>query len=189
MTHNKHIIGFFVVLTVGVLGCKSDKLSMAKQEDLIVKGKEIASATFVALSSELQNAMSDGGVENAVKYCNLKAMPITDSLAIKYNVEIRRTSDKIRNLSNKASAQELKTIANYKKSLLEGKQLKHQVVSHNDEYTFYAPILINDMCLKCHGNKSDISSYDVITNLYPNDLATGYKSGQVRGIWSINFLK
>lgn len=187
MTHKKYFVGLAMVLTVVVLGCKSDALSRVEHEDLISKGTEIAGATFAALSSELQQAMMTGGVPHAVRYCNLQAMPITDSLSTKYNAVIRRTSDKVRNPKNKATAQELKVIQSYKDDLAADRPLEPQVVGNRDESTFYAPILTNTMCLKCHGSKQDIASYAIIEDLYPDDLATDYVSGQVRGIWSIKF--
>lgn len=57
----------------------SPKLTEAQREEYLVKGKEIASATFKALSSELKAAMGRGGVEEAIQYCNISALPITDS--------------------------------------------------------------------------------------------------------------
>lgn len=184
-----NIIGVLILLMIGILGCNQDKLSIKQQESLLVKGNKISSATFLALSAELQQAMSSGGVSNAINYCNIKALPITDSLSIKYNVKIKRTSDKVRNQNNIASKEELKVIQDYKTELKAGKKLKAQITSSSTGNKYYAPIITNTMCLKCHGNKSEIDSYNIIANLYPDDLATGYKSNEVRGIWSIKFLK
>jgi len=47
-------------------------------------------------------------------------------------------------------------------------------------------------CLKCHGNiETDInvSTRNKLTELYPNDLATGYKLNEFRGLWKVEFSK
>ena len=62
-----------------------------------------------------------------------------------------------------------------------------QVVSHESQSTFYAPIILQDMCKKCHGPKAEITNYEVIKKLYPDDLAFGYEQGDIRGMWSITF--
>ena len=44
------------------------------------------------------------------------------------------------------------------------------------------------MCLQCHGEKGkniQPKTLEKIAQLYPNDLATGYKENEVRGLISI----
>ena len=56
--------------------------------------------------------------------------------------------------------------------------------------TFFAPIVLNnELCLKCHGEPGrDIAPENaaVIQRLYPQDEATGFKLGQLRGAWRID---
>jgi hypothetical protein len=56
-------------------------LSDEQRQAYLEKGREIAGATFVALSGQLQAAMKEGGVSNAAQYCNLAAYPLVDSLS------------------------------------------------------------------------------------------------------------
>ena len=69
------------------------------------------------------------------------------------------------------------------------------IFAHPDERStvaFYAPIKVQDLCLNCHGQPgTDIKAadYDLIKKLYPEDEAVGYKSGDLRGMWSIRFEK
>jgi len=187
-------IGLLAIGFLLIWGCKTEPKSTKVNADsnletsqLLETGKEIASATFLALSGELQDAMKSGGVEHALTYCNLKAIDITDSLSSKYNVDIKRTSLKFRNIDNTPTPTEeriLKQLENKQKS---GKPLLPEVVLNGYSKTFYAPIIVQDMCLKCHGQKEDIANYNKIKELYPNDLAVGYKQGDLRGMWSISF--
>jgi hypothetical protein len=57
---------------------------------------------------------------------------------------------------------------------------------------FYAPIIVQKKCLTCHGEVGvDVTkkSDSIIESYYPKDLATGFKEGDLRGIWSITFIQ
>ena len=64
--------------------------------------------------------------------------------------------------------------------------------SKNGEVHFYKPIMLQQMCASCHGSKSkDIqpSVWKAINTLYPLDMAYDFKTGDLRGMWHITFLK
>jgi len=47
-------------------------------------------------------------------------------------------------------------------------------------------------CMKCHGQAGkeiDAKTMEIISQKYPDDLATGYKEGDLRGLWKITFLE
>ena len=125
MSNAKKIFLLLGVVTLFFIGCGETstpykKLTSEKPilEELdsakyLKEGGEIAQATFKVLSQNLQNAMAEGGVENALKFCNVNAMPLTDSLAKHYNVEIKRTSHKVRNPSNNPTSQEQVVLENF----------------------------------------------------------------------------
>jgi hypothetical protein len=55
---------------------------------------------------------------------------------------------------------------------------------------YFKPILIQTMCLNCHGDKvTDISreTRQAIEIKYPFDAAFNYKEGDLRGMWHIIF--
>ena len=64
-------------------------------------GEQIAIASQKTLATNLKTAISQQGVEYAIKFCKLQAMPLTDSLSKKFAAQIRRTSLKIRNPANR----------------------------------------------------------------------------------------
>lgn len=181
-----------------VLGCsqqeKEQPASQAGSIDtsaVVAGGQEITQAAFKTLSSNLQKAMAEGGVENAVKFCNIEAMPLTDSLSTNFGVDLRRASHRPRNPANQADSLELKSIMLYMKQIEQEAELKPLVYETDQHITYHAPIRINNaLCLSCHGQpNSDISDSDLktITELYPGDQATGFTFGELRGIWSVRF--
>ena len=55
---------------------------------------------------------------------------------------------------------------------------------------FYAPIFLQQKCLACHGEigkNVNAETDSIIKSIYPYDAATGFKEGDLRGIWSIAF--
>ena len=188
----------YILLIIGLFACNnvSEQELGEEVQEIIVKtdieyieeGKMIAESTFKVLSSNLQQAMAEGGIENALSYCNLNAMPLTDSLSKHYNVAIKRVSDKARNQLNLASKNEQKIIDDY---IANAGNRKPVLVKNDEGYpTFYAPIVAKGLCLNCHGIEGEILSSEnneKIKLLYPEDKAIGYSEGDLRGVWSIMF--
>ena len=152
------------------------------------KGKDIALSTKAALGSNLLSVLNDKGAAGAVDFCNTRALPTTDSLALVHNVSIKRVSDKARNPLNQASELELEYIAEVKEMLSNGKKPKPRF--NETDKTAYYPILTNEMCIQCHGKKTDLlpETLKVLAVKYPNDKATGYSTNELRGIWVISDL-
>ncbi len=157
------------------------------QKSLEDIGLEYALVTKEVLGKNLMGAIKNKGTLAALNFCNIQAIPLTDSMSNHYHASIKRVSDKNRNPNNKANEEELKYIAKFKEDVKAQNEIKPVVLEKENETQFYYPILTNSMCLQCHGTdiKEDVKAQ--ILKLYPQDLAVGYKENEVRGIWSIRF--
>jgi len=152
-------------------------------------GLDMAFTTKAELGNILKKTIKEKGLAEAMQLCNIKAIPLTDSLAMVYHASIKRVSDKARNPNNVANETELNKIATFKKIIANGEEMKPIIETKNDSVYFYYPIVTNGMCLQCHGKKEDVNK-DVLASLkkgFPEDNALGYSENQVRGIWSIRF--
>ncbi len=152
-------------------------------------GLDYALSTKKVLGKNLMGAIQKKGTLAALDFCNIKAMPLTDSMETKHNATIKRVSDKYRNPNNQANAEELKYIAQFKTELAAKKEIKPVVIEKGNKVQFYYPIETNTMCLQCHGKQIKPDVQNQILKLYPKDLAVGYNESEVRGIWSITFDK
>ena len=144
------------------------------------------------LGKNLMGKIQKEGTLAALKFCNIKAYPLTDSMSVAHKAVIKRVSDKPRNYKNKANALENGYITVFKEEIKSKKESEPIVVESAENVKFYYPIKTNSMCLQCHGKpSSDIKSNTLsqINKMYPKDLATGYSENQIRGIWSITFNK
>lgn len=151
------------------------------------QGDSISTIMQRVLLSNVMQATKSGGPVYAVAFCNERAMPLTDSLSQKYNCLIQRISDKYRNPANMPEKNDEDVLVRLGSSI-SGEPL---LVSENGKVVYYKPIRIAmPACLNCHGIEGkDISTQtlEAIMQKYPNDLATGYKEGDFRGLWKITF--
>ncbi|TNE70649.1 DUF3365 domain-containing protein [bacterium] len=151
------------------------------------------SITIIAqktLGGTLMKQIADGGAMVALDFCNHQAIPITDSVANFYQVNIQRIAEKNRNPKNGFSSELDKEVW---ESYLTGKETGMvKKIDPNGNTIFYKPIRIGmETCLNCHGDANQIKP-DVLTKLtelYPNDKATGFKMNDLRGLWKITNLK
>ncbi|NRB50381.1 MAG: DUF3365 domain-containing protein [Saprospiraceae bacterium] len=188
----------FLLLLLILSACQNQKttnqespITAFDESEYITKGKAVASASFAALLGRLQAAMRDGGVPKAVEYCQLTANALMDSLSQVHQASIRRTSTRVRNPLNLPDASEQAILAQYQDSINTGGKIS-PIVKEVDQgrIAFYAPINVKAFCLQCHGKLGETLSkenYAVIKNRYPADKATGYREGDLRGMWSITF--
>lgn len=185
-----------LLLLVLIVSCQSEPttteaavLTAEQVEKYTKQGLEYANSTQGVLGKNLVQQIQKNGIENAIGFCNVKAYPLTDSMATFHDVQIKRVSDKNRNPKNQANEAELKHIETFKKAIKKGESPRPIIEERGKSILFYAPIMTNEMCLKCHGTKESLSEKVAATlaNLYPNDKAIGYKANEVRGIWSIEF--
>ncbi len=152
------------------------------------QGQEISVKAQQALGKNLKAALEKGGPIYALDFCNIQAIPITDSAAMDMNVSLKRVSEKYRNPNNKANEKEANYIEQAKKQLAAGETIEPHIGKVGEKVLGYYPIITNEMCMNCHGQTGkDIKPETLIKigELYPDDLAVGYRPHEVRGIWVV----
>jgi len=212
--HHKSIVLISLIFALNsIWSCTSDKRvdkESVKQElenreikkiteaEIVTKvheiGNSIALNTKKTLGKNLQKALQEGGVENAISFCNINALPLVDSLNKHYNAKIKRVTLKARNPNNLPSSAEKELLEAYAFQWADSIPLQTNVqVIEENTYLFTKAILIdNALCLQCHGsmeNGLSKETADFIKSKYPSDSATGYDLGDLRGMWSITIPK
>ncbi|MGB5385618.1 MAG: DUF3365 domain-containing protein [Eudoraea sp.] len=166
------------------------KVSVDTLEKYKKLGKKFAAEAKGVLGKKLVQAITEKGPDGAVKFCNISALPLTDSISLAHGAKIRRVSDKPRNPLNKANEKELVYIADFKKMLASAKAVDPILDITNGQIDFYYPITTNAMCLQCHGVSVEqiaTPTLAILDKLYPKDMARDYQDNEVRGIWAISF--
>lgn len=164
----------------------------AGEAALKARAVAIAKEAFSELSSNLLAAITRSGLNEALPYCSDKAIPITMGVAAKNGVGLRRISHKARNPANKATDEELAVIRRFQSELAADRALAPVAVTNATHgVAIYVPIVLsNPLCLSCHGKPGAELSADVhatIRRLYPQDQATGFALGDLRGAWRVGF--
>ena len=172
---------------------KKESFTAAQLEEIaLAEGNRISALAQNALSEQLKQAISEGDVLEAVKFCNVVAYPILDTLATGLDAEIKRASLRLRNPRDAPTDTERKILEQYQSQLNSSEELLPVVEVLDEQQILYAkPIVMNNpLCLNCHGavgTQVSDETHTLLNSLYPEDDATGHQLGNLRGIWSITF--
>ena len=171
----KKIIIFFVVFIF---------LQCAKSDRQVVLVSKFDS--FQAqLKSKLQTAIKEQGVVGAIAICK-DASPDLEKI-MSDGMVVRRVSEKNRNPLHAPDMFEAETFAFWKKEIEQGRKPALLAKDTPEGLRVMKPIFLQDgVCLKCHGEISAIEPMVLkkIKEAYPDDKATGYTAGDLRGAFS-----
>lgn len=189
-----------ILLGFVAVGCQQNNTSKniildsesALYTPYLEKGMAISIGTQNVLGKNLLGKIRNEGTLAAVAFCNEKAYPLTDSMAVVHKATVKRVSDKPRNANNSANSEENGYIALFKKQQNANQAIAPIITTSETTVNFYAPISINAKCLQCHGKPaSDIhkNTLAAIKSAYPKDKAVAYNINEIRGMWRISFEK
>jgi hypothetical protein len=139
------------------------------------------------LKGELQKAMKAGGPVNALTVCNTKAIPITEKVAKEQGAQLSRVSLKNRNPKNVPNEWQKAVLEDFDARAAKGEDVKAMAFAKmvedggKKQFRFMKALPTGKLCLRCHGSKLAPEVSAKLAELYPEDKATGYKPGQVRG--------
>lgn len=195
----KKLFSLLIIITVITFSCTNEinttntsaEERIENYTELIESGRTISMSAQMELLKNVSNAMEQGGSVNAVGFCNVHALPLTDSLSQIHGAVISRISDKNRNEKNALSNELEQQLWRYYQTNWATTKQTDTIVSTQGKTIYYKPISIAmPACLKCHGEPTvDIAENTVtlIDSLYPNDKAKHYKLDDFRGLWKIEF--
>ncbi|WP_209332316.1 Tll0287-like domain-containing protein [Lunatimonas salinarum] len=154
-------------------------------------GDQISGEAQTALIETLQKAIAENGAAGAVEFCHAEALPITQKVADKHQVVVKRVSLKNRNPANAPSEMEKSLLEAYAYNTEQGEANQPNIQKLEDgEVLLYTKAIVipGGLCLQCHGDPNteiEAATLAKINEKYPGDKATGYKAGELRGMWSI----
>ena len=144
------------------------------------------------LKEQLVAAIKAGGAVAAVGVCRTIAPAIAEDKSRTYRVKVGRTSLKVRNPANAPDEFERQVLEEFVRKIDAGADpasLEHaETVAQGDERVFrYMKAIPTaaEPCLTCHGSSLRPELKAEILRLYPNDQATGFKPGELRGAFTV----
>jgi len=161
----------FLILFLG--GLKNHNL-IGQDIDTETKAIERAHETVWIARKNFRKALASGECKMSVPKAGDK----------QEQIEVGRTSHKLRNQSNKPRDWVKPILEEYLRTPVR-KQSQHKLIKLGpDHYGYAEPLYVEAVCLKCHGADLKPALRKELSEYYPSDEATGFKLGEFRGlIW------
>ncbi len=156
------------------------------------KARETTITLSERLRTELAAAIKNGGVVGAMGLCQTVSPDLVTNAADEFGFEAGRTALRLRNPENAPDEWEQKVLLQFQAQMGAGHDVSKlefsEIVTTAEGdrlFRYMKPIMTGEMCLSCHGTdiKPDVKAE--ITRYYPEDKATGFKLGELRGAFSL----
>ena len=168
-------------LALALLACTTG--TAQKQRTESARGAELLLPFKQELKQALVAGMQEGPL-NAISVCRDQAPAIAESLSIE-GVQMGRTSHRLRNPDNSAPAWVDTVLQAYLGE--EQGRAPRLITLLNDRLGYVEPIATQPLCLACHGKSlaPDVAAH--IAEAYPEDQATGFEAGDLRGVFWVEY--
>lgn len=161
------------------------------EEVYLRKSAEIASELQKSLGSRLKEALGEGGPVEAIKVCKDMAGPITEkSSGLIEGATVSRTALRVRNPDNAPDSYSREVLEGWNQRLEQGEPLPSADLRDTDDRIIvHRPIETGAMCLTCHGELEQMEPelQAALEQAYPDDQATGFEEGDLRGAFRVVF--
>lgn len=144
------------------------------------------------LKTQLVAAIKAGGPVSAVSVCRTIAPEIAEDQSRAHGVSVGRTALKVRNPANAPDAFERRVLEDFVRKIDAGAdpaklEYTETVVAGGEKVFRYMKAIPTtaEPCLTCHGPNLEPALRAEILRLYPNDQATGFAAGSLRGAFTV----
>lgn len=161
------------------------------EDKLVQSSRELTKQLATDLKSRLKSTLQSSGPIAAISVCNIDAVKITNNVSSSFEGEIGRTSLKLRSLANKPDDWEETVLLKFEQLKDSGTPLNELEiyetvkVANKKVFRYMKAIPASEPCLMCHGKNIAAPIKEKIQALYPQDEATGFSVGDVRGAFTI----
>lgn len=178
----------YILIAFFLSACQD--LAVDKQQ-LTQNSRDAVKALGGELKQTLQASMKAKGPIDSVAVCQIEAPKIADSISKAKGLSVARTALKYRNANNKPDDWERSVLEQFEQRKQEGEPVKtlefSAVAEHNGNkvFRYMKAIPTGEVCLTCHGGSVAPAIAEKINRLYPDDKATGFKVGDIRGAFTV----
>jgi len=167
----------------------------ARAEDLVpewlARSRLLAQQLGTELKAELTSALASAGPAGAMGVCRTRAPEIAARLSRESGAIVSRTALRVRNPANAPDDLQHAILEQFADDLAAGRTelpLEAAVEINRGgkiEHRYMRAIPMDAMCLACHGLQLAPEAASAIAKAYPEDQATGFEQGQLRGAFSV----
>lgn len=136
------------------------------------------------LMQALQTGLAEEGPVAAIEVCQVQAPAIAGSYSVD-DVRLGRSSHRLRNPSNAPPDWVVPIMDDYAAD--DAEPAPRSVRLQGDRMGYVEPIILQPLCVTCHGSNLTADVQARIDELYPADAATGFEVGDLRGVFWIEY--
>ena len=177
-------------LTLLLVGCCAVSFADDASNKALQTQAEVLAQQFISeLKPQLKQAINTGGPAAAVEACASAAPRIADTLSATSGWQVKRVSLKSRNASRaQPDDWERSVLLDFNLPQAAGEDAAALTHAGMDgkRYRYMQAQGVEPLCLICHGKGLSEPVLSVLSDYYPDDLATDYSVGQVRGAISLS---
>lgn len=170
------------VLNVDVAG--------AEETELVAEARSRASAFASDLQATLKAAIQSGGLTQGIEVCKSAAPALADQHSVE-GWSIGRTSMRVRNPGNVPDAWQAEQLEMMAAApMQDGRPVSvWRTTDHEGQprFEYMQAIPTGEVCLKCHGSNLSEGVQQTLNELYPEDQATGFGLGDLRGAFVVRY--
>ena len=153
------------------------------------EARAVAGQFASQLKPRLQAALREGGPSHAIEICATQAPKIADALSTDTGWRVKRVSLKARNASRAITdAWEKQVLEEFDRRRAAGEEPAS--LNYGEQvggrYRYMQAQVVEPVCLTCHAETLSEPVRQTLEQYYPDDYATGYSLGQVRGAFSLS---
>ena len=136
-------------------------------------------------------AMQEEGAVAAISVCAEEAPVIAREVSDETGYEVSRTALRVRNAANAPDRWEQAQLEDYIRRVQAGEAVASMetasvaMTAGEPIFRWAKPIDMKPLCATCHGVEIAPLLREAINARYPNDAATGFSEGEVRGIFTV----
>jgi len=180
---------FLLISGVSLMGSLASLAQEPAGQSNEQQARDLAQQFVGQLKPQLKQAMNKGGPRYAIEVCASIAPGIADSLSAESGWQVKRVSLKSRNASRaEPDKWEQNVLFEFNRRQAEGEDAADisfgEVVK--GQYRYMQAQGVESVCLVCHGKGLSDEVETTLKQYYPDDWATGYSLGQVRGAISLS---
>jgi hypothetical protein len=167
----------------------SSVIASENQQDALKQEAQQLVQQFVGqLKPQLKKAMEAGGPTQAIESCATLAPALADAISTQTGWKVRRVSLKTRNASRaQPDDWERSVLMRFDQRQVAG--ALPATINFGEikggHYRYMQAQGVEPLCLICHGEQLSASVKEMLDQYYPNEQATGYSLGQLRGAISL----
>jgi hypothetical protein len=181
-------LALFPALLLAACGPSASDRTEVAEETALVAARATADAFQGELRDALAAAIEAEGAAGAVEACSMIAPELAARYSDATGAVVRRTALRVRNPLSEADAFEREglEVLTARPMAAEGKPAEfHRIVGGELRYMRALPT--GGLCLQCHGPAISPDVRAAIEVIYPEDQATGFAEGELRGAISIRW--